>query len=104
MCRFLLQNGADVDHFAPYPGSPSLSGNAFRVVSMTSIGNDKQARNRFSECQALLLNAGCDSTVPWFWQSRQRLERLAVFMLLAGPVNIVSALATRLKDTNIEMH
>lgn len=92
MCRFLLQNGADVDHFAPYPEIPSLSGNAFRVVSMTGIENDRQVRNRFSECQALLLNAGCDPTVPHVMRDGQSLiyEDFTLSFMHANLVIIVS--------------
>jgi len=104
MCRFLLQNGADVDHFAPFPRSPFVSGNILTVLYCTSYSRYKQARDWFSECQTLLLNAGCDPTVPLVGQDGQFLEGLAAFILLASLVNIVPALATRLKDTNIEMH
>ena len=89
MCRFLLQNGADVNHFAPFPGT-SYCGNVFTFVFATNFSEDKQARNRFPECQALLLDAGCDPTVPWVARDGQSRISFEGNFLFANLVIIVS--------------
>lgn len=68
MCRFLLEHGADVDHFAPIPEYGLRSGNALSTyvdelpqkMILESPGQQQQCE---SICQRLLLNAGCDPNI-----------------------------------------
>lgn len=62
MCHFLLQNGADVDHFAAHPGLPlGFSGIALDhfLIDTPYFGNADDTL----ACKRLLLQAGCDPTV-----------------------------------------
>jgi len=60
MCRFLLEHGADVDHFAPIPSSRTLTGNALLTCRPTVYGRQD---SRTIICAGLLLNAGCDPSI-----------------------------------------
>ncbi|KAK0753239.1 ankyrin repeat-containing domain protein [Schizothecium vesticola] len=64
MCRFLLQNGADVERFAPLPGDvKSQAGTPLAMIPYWE-GEHRQDKET---CVRLMVNAGCDpdiSTAP----------------------------------------
>lgn len=69
ICRFLLEHGADVDHFAPIPGFDMKSGNALSTTYADTLLPERTIlespgqRQRKRICQHLLINAGCDPSI-----------------------------------------
>jgi hypothetical protein len=62
MCLFLLQHGADVDHFAPNATDHMFAGTALDQALNHDEADQDQLQDLL-ECRRLLLEAGCDPTV-----------------------------------------
>lgn len=82
MCRFLLQNGADVDHVACKPGfSPGefpMTTALFQCIN--DFEEESETMQPYLECRKLLLQAGCDPSWIEFVNERLMLDPLgAVF-------------------------
>jgi len=62
MCRFLLQNGADAERFAPLPGDlDSRAGTPLAIIHFG--GSSSEHRQDMETCVRLMVNAGCDPEV-----------------------------------------
>lgn len=77
MCRFLLEHGADVDHFAPFSEFGTNSGklgNALAtywdaILSGNIVPESPGQQQRERICQRLLINAGCDPIMQMLGKS-----------------------------------
>ncbi|KAK0750314.1 hypothetical protein B0T18DRAFT_124863 [Schizothecium vesticola] len=96
MCRFLLEHGADVDHFAPIPRDRMLTGNALSTYDLPLLqtGHDRVPG---IICSGLLLNAGCDPSIRVMDTAFERnWKRWSFFELVCqnGDENLVRMLCT----------
>ncbi|KAF2806383.1 ankyrin [Mytilinidion resinicola] len=66
MCKFLLENGADVDEVAFAPDDRKNAGLAL-FLPWTYMGSDTELKESLLECKRLLLYAGADPSIPKVW-------------------------------------
>lgn len=67
MCRFLLQHGADVDHVANYTGPFGFRSDYIGPALDACVNDDEAEDDELKSiliCRKLLLEAGCDPTIP----------------------------------------
>ncbi len=62
MCLFLLQHGADVDHFGPNAPDHMYAGTALDQALNDDEIEEDQLQDLL-QCRRLLLEAGCDPTI-----------------------------------------
>lgn len=96
MCRFLLEHGADVDHFAPVSEFGTNSGplgNALAkyrdaIIFGNEVPESRGQQQRERICQRLLINAGCDPIMQMLGKSGIPMSSFLDLKLLHSPRDV----------------